>query len=110
MNNVHELMAACDVVVGKGGGLTITESLAMVRPMVLIGAVPGQETRNVQVVLRQHAAVVARSVSEAAQFVQKYQREAAFYEGTRRAIEAMRRAGAAQAVLDAALEGKHGWG
>ncbi len=39
-------MAEADVVVGKPGGLTASECLAAGRPMVMVGAVPGQETRN----------------------------------------------------------------
>lgn len=103
VNNVHELMAASDIVVGKGGGLTITESLAMIKPMVLFGAVPGQETRNVRVVLKRKAAVLARSIADAAQCVRRFQKDSAFYQQTLQAIRSMRRPQAAKSVLGAAL-------
>ena len=104
VNNIQELMAASDVIVGKGGGLTITESLAMVKPMVLFGAVPGQETRNVDVVLKRHAAKTATSIADAAECVQRYQREPIFYQATVDAIKAMRRPNAASDILKAALK------
>jgi processive 1,2-diacylglycerol beta-glucosyltransferase len=34
------------VIITKPGGLTITESLAMELPMIFIGAIYGQETKN----------------------------------------------------------------
>src|SRR6185295_1844839 len=39
-------VAEADVVVTKPGGLTVSECLAAGRPLVLVGAVPGQESLN----------------------------------------------------------------
>lgn len=39
-------VAEAHVVVGKAGGLTVTETLAAGRPMVIVGAVPGNEKLN----------------------------------------------------------------
>jgi processive 1,2-diacylglycerol beta-glucosyltransferase len=39
-------VAAAHVVVGKAGGLTVTETLTAGRPMVVVGAVPGNEKLN----------------------------------------------------------------
>lgn len=50
-------MAAAHVLVGKPGGLTVSEALAAGRPMVLVGACPGQEMRNQAWLLDQGAAV-----------------------------------------------------
>jgi processive 1,2-diacylglycerol beta-glucosyltransferase len=52
-------MAAAHVLVGKPGGLTVSESLAAGRPMVLVGACPGQEMANQRWLLDQGAAVAA---------------------------------------------------
>src|SRR5262249_15268049 len=41
-------MAEAHVVVGKGGGLTVTETMTAGRPMVIVGAVPGNEKINEQ--------------------------------------------------------------
>ena len=103
VDNIHELMAASDVVVGKGGGLTVSESLAMMKPMILIGELPGQETRNVRVLTRKKAASSARSVLQALLLIQKYRKDKVFYEETLRAIDFIRRPHAAGDVLSAAL-------
>ncbi len=64
VNNMQELMQASDVVVGKGGGLTMTESFALERPMIIYHPVPGQESRNVRCARSYYAAVQARSLHE----------------------------------------------
>ena len=45
-NQVPELMSISDLVVTKPGGLTTTESLASVLPIVVINPIPGQEEEN----------------------------------------------------------------
>ena len=69
VNNIHELMAASDVVIGKGGGLTISESLSMGRPMILFGSLPGQETRNAHCLVRHGAARIAPFFSDVLRFL-----------------------------------------
>jgi processive 1,2-diacylglycerol beta-glucosyltransferase len=39
-------VAQADVVVGKAGGLTVSETLTSGRPMVVVGAIPGNEMLN----------------------------------------------------------------
>lgn len=103
VDNIHELMSAADLVVGKGGGLTITESLAMARPMVLVGAVPGQESRNVRVMVKKGAASRADSFLQVKAQISKYRDDGPFYAKTLAVIESTRRPRAAEGVLDAAL-------
>jgi processive 1,2-diacylglycerol beta-glucosyltransferase len=45
-DRMHELMHAADLSVGKPGGLTSSEALAMGLPMAILNPVPGQEERN----------------------------------------------------------------
>jgi processive 1,2-diacylglycerol beta-glucosyltransferase len=72
VDNIQELMAASDLLVGKGGGLTITESLCMGLPMVLVGALPGQETRNVSCMLSNGSARRARSATQAVSQIKEF--------------------------------------
>lgn len=44
--NFPELLAASDVVVGKAGGLTVSEAMALGVPMVIYEPIPGQEEGN----------------------------------------------------------------
>jgi processive 1,2-diacylglycerol beta-glucosyltransferase len=52
-------LAATHVVVGKAGGLTVSEAMTAGRPMVIAGAVPGNETINAELVEAHGAGVVA---------------------------------------------------
>jgi processive 1,2-diacylglycerol beta-glucosyltransferase len=47
---IWELFADADIVVLKAGGLSVTESLVMKRPMVFMKAIYGQETENIKFV------------------------------------------------------------
>lgn len=66
VKNMNELMEVSDLVVGKAGGLTVTESFLKGKPVVLIGSIPGQEARNVICVKKIGAGVEAKSADEAA--------------------------------------------
>jgi processive 1,2-diacylglycerol beta-glucosyltransferase len=50
-------MAAADLLVGKPGGLTTSEALACGLPMVVVNAIPGQETRNATMLFEEGAAI-----------------------------------------------------
>ena len=71
VENIHEWMHAADLVVTKAGPSTITEALAVGTPMVISGAVPGQEPPNVPHVVETGAGVWAPHPSQAAEVVQE---------------------------------------
>ncbi len=56
-SEMHELMAASDLLVGKPGGLTTSEALARGLPLVIVNPIPGQEERNADHLLEQGAAI-----------------------------------------------------
>jgi processive 1,2-diacylglycerol beta-glucosyltransferase len=56
---VERVMTACDLVVTKPGGLSVSECLAKARPMLLVSPIPGQEERNADYLLEAGAAVKA---------------------------------------------------
>ena len=49
---MHELMAAADVVVTKPGGLTVTEAMVVGRPLLLFAPIWGQESGNAEILVR----------------------------------------------------------
>ncbi len=53
---MDELMEASDLMVAKPGGSTTSESLSKGVPMVIIKPIPGQETRNAQLLKSRNAA------------------------------------------------------
>ncbi|MEI8344893.1 MAG: glycosyltransferase [Candidatus Omnitrophota bacterium] len=59
VDTMDELMQLSDVIVGKGGGLTVTEAMCKGKPMIIFQPVPGQESRNADCLSRASAAVTA---------------------------------------------------
>lgn len=60
VKEMHKLMRASDVLVGKAGGLTVSEALAMALPQVIFNPVPGQEIYNVDFLVNYGAGLLAR--------------------------------------------------
>jgi processive 1,2-diacylglycerol beta-glucosyltransferase len=54
---IDEYMAASDILVGKPGGLTTSESLARGLVLVVVNPIPGQEERNSDHLLEEGAAI-----------------------------------------------------
>ncbi len=63
VDNMQELMACSDVMLTKGGGLSISECLAMRLPALFISAIPGQESQNIGVVTSHKAGIDLRGLS-----------------------------------------------
>jgi len=59
---MDELMALSDLLITKPGGITVSESMAMGVPMILIEPIPGQEEANADYIVEQGAGVKARSL------------------------------------------------
>ena len=59
---MDELMAVSDLLITKPGGITVSESMAMGVPMILIEPIPGQEEANADYIVEQGAAVKARNL------------------------------------------------
>ena len=58
-SEMHKLMAAADLVVTKPGGLTVSECLALGKPMLLVSPIPGQEEHNAGFLMEAGAAWLA---------------------------------------------------
>lgn len=63
VDNIEELMAVSDIIVAKPGGLTISESLSMGLFPIFITAIPGQETKNAQVLAENSVGLILNDVS-----------------------------------------------
>lgn len=59
VRGMEQYLAAADVVVGKPGGLSVSESLAMGKPLVLTRPIPGAEEENTRAVVDEGAALCA---------------------------------------------------
>ncbi len=94
-------MEAAHIIVGKAGGLTVSESLAAGRPMLIVGAVPGQESLNAEWLVTQGAGAIADA--SAAGTVVKELLASGKLEGLAARCRAIAAPGAADAVIDLAL-------
>jgi processive 1,2-diacylglycerol beta-glucosyltransferase len=56
VQNIHDLMDAADLLITKSGGLTSSEALAKALPMIIIDPIPGQESRNADLLVEHGAA------------------------------------------------------
>ena len=64
VTNIPTMMRAADAVICKAGGLIVTEALAAGKPLLLVDAIPGQETGNADLVVRSGAGDLVRSERE----------------------------------------------
>jgi processive 1,2-diacylglycerol beta-glucosyltransferase len=51
VDNVHDLMDASDVLISKAGGLTSAEAMAKGVPLLIVDPIPGQESRNADIIV-----------------------------------------------------------
>ena len=59
---MDELMALSDLLITKPGGITVSESMAVGVPMILIDPIPGQEEANADYIVERGAGVKARNL------------------------------------------------
>lgn len=58
-DEIHRLMSVANLIITKPGGITTAEALSKKLPMVILNPIPGQETRNTELLKSQKAAVRA---------------------------------------------------
>jgi processive 1,2-diacylglycerol beta-glucosyltransferase len=75
VDNVHEWMAAADLLITKPGGLTTAEAVASGLPMLLYKPLPGQETDNSSFLRDAGVAVEASDEAELAQLLSSLLRD-----------------------------------
>ena len=64
--------AAADLVIGKPGGVTLAETMALAKPFIIYSPLPGQEERNTAFLYRHKLAETADSPREIEPMVLKY--------------------------------------
>ena len=103
-HEVDALLEACDVLVGKAGGLTCSEALIKGKPLVVFRPTPGQEVRNADYLERHGAARHADSVEEVEATVRSWLADPAELERRRHAALALARPRAAEEIAREVLE------
>jgi processive 1,2-diacylglycerol beta-glucosyltransferase len=55
IDNMHEFMDASDLLISKAGGLTSSEAMAKSLPILIVDPIPGQESRNTDIIVEHGA-------------------------------------------------------
>ncbi|MBP9733972.1 MAG: hypothetical protein KBD07_06345 [Candidatus Omnitrophica bacterium] len=103
VNNMHELMTAADLIVGKAGGSTTSESLAKGVPMMILEPVPGQETFNRDILVGRGAALRVDRMSDVPAAIAAFRSDDAKRASVKAAIEAIAHPFAAEEVVRQAV-------
>lgn len=104
VDNVHEWMAAADLLITKPGGLTTSEAIASGLPMLLYKPLPGQETDNSAFLVEAGVAVEAGDEKELAALLNTLLVSPEQLAGLRRKAASCRREHAAHEALLSILE------
>jgi processive 1,2-diacylglycerol beta-glucosyltransferase len=99
VDNVHEYMAAADLLVSKAGGLTVAEALAVSLPMLIIRPTPGQEDGNTLFLTNAGAALHLKSIAELEPVVGELLREPVKIEMMRNNAAKIGKPKAAEAIV-----------
>ena len=103
VNFMDELMGVSDLLITKPGGITVSESLAVGLPMILIEPIPGQEEANADYVVEQGAALRARSASSLIYKLELLIRDPEKLKGMSRRAKAISHPDAAKKILQAVV-------
>jgi len=100
---MHEWMAISDLLIGKPGGLTLSEAMASTLPMILLNPIPGQEEINAASLLEEGVAVSPTDVVTLPHKVDLLLREPQRLEGMRNRMRQLAQPRAAYTILETLL-------
>ena len=97
-------LEACDLLVGKAGGLTCSEALVKGVPIVVFRPTPGQEVRNAEFLERHGAGIHADSVAQVEEVVGRWLADPAELARRRQSARSIGRPNAAESIAVQVLE------
>jgi 1,2-diacylglycerol 3-beta-galactosyltransferase len=100
VDNMPDMMLASDAIIGKAGGLMVTEALACGLPIMLVDMIPGQEEGNRDFVVENGAGVMVEKPIEVLEALAHWMKDD--WQGLKVAVENARRIGRPNAAMDAA--------
>ena len=71
-NTIEEYIKMSDVVISKAGGLTVSECLAIKKPMIIVNPIPGQEDYNAEFVERIKMGIRIKNVKTITNVLPRY--------------------------------------
>lgn len=104
IDNLDDLIAVSALVIGKAGGLTVSEVMARHTPMLLVDPVPGQEEWNADHVVSMQAGVQVRLSAMVPVVVEQFLNNPGYLEVLRAGAERTGRPRAAEDIAKAVRE------
>jgi processive 1,2-diacylglycerol beta-glucosyltransferase len=104
VDNVYEYMQAADCLITKAGGLTLSEALAEVLVPIIIAPIPGQESRNSELLLKYQAAFVAKNPRRVREIVLAILKRPEMIEEKRKNIRSLSRPQSASEITQLILK------
>ncbi len=71
-DDMHLMMKSADLMIGKAGGLTLSEAMAVGLPVLVYKPIPGQEERNLSYLLKKNVLDDISDISELKERVAEY--------------------------------------
>jgi len=72
VENPADYYTAADLIIGKAGGITIAETMALNRPMLLFSSLPGQEEHNARFLIKNRLAETAEDPGRLENIIRRY--------------------------------------
>ncbi len=99
IDNMHELMDASDLLISKAGGLTSSEAMAKSLPMLIVDPIPGQESRNSDIIIEHGAGWKAINLPNLSYKLNRILKSPAILNRTRKATQLLAKPDAAFTIL-----------
>ncbi len=99
-----DLMEASDLIIAKSGGSTTTEALTKEVPMIVIDPIPGQETRNADVLKSRNAAFIMNQPAQLKTIIQAILNNPEILEAKKTEIRRLAKPEAAKDLVDWVLD------
>ena len=103
MEDIDELMAASDLLVGRPGGLITAEALASGLVFVIVNPIPGQEERNADHLLEENVAIRCNDLSVLGYKIERLRNDTTRFESMKKNVARIARPRAAFDVVDTLL-------
>jgi len=100
ISNIHICMDASDLLISKAGGLTSSEAMAKSLPMLIIDPIPGQESRNADMIIEHGAGWKAINIFNLSYKLQKILEKRSLLIRARESTRTLAKPEAAAAILE----------
>jgi processive 1,2-diacylglycerol beta-glucosyltransferase len=99
VNNIHELMDVSDLLISKSGGLTSSEAMAKSLPVLIVEPIPGQESRNADIIVEHGAGWKAINIRNLGYKLKRILTEPSLLKGARESTKILSKPNAAEEII-----------